>query len=1156
MSTLNELDARIVDRIKSQNAQLESINLVGGETSEQAADFREEVSDTSMGDLIQAGFRSMNAATGIAQWAERKVISQDPNFKLDDHRDELLGGLPSEYWNSFRGVRSKEEGLALRADLQQELADMRIIGASGARGFVAAGLAGIVDVDAPLVFFTGGTYAGSKMASMLATTSIRNSRAAHALTMGVAGAEAGFVTETANVLVRPTGEWTDIPTAALGGMAFGTILGAAAGKSIQAFKDDDRGTMDLNGFFRRDPAENANASISRARAEFQEAVADGSAGRVDYTAEPNISDDVFTFDEINDSTLTEGMQDISAKSAKFLADAGIDKQVAGAFNTSTPIGKAAQMFYNFIRETPVATDWDALMKSNSNTAKVFAYKSFESAAGIVRNNRSSAMLQEMYTNKIASPVTEAYPELITAWAGSRNTRPGFVNRNRDDVIQEFNREVMTELQSLRHSGKSAPGSDDNVKAMAQAINKASGEAVDIMQDTVGGRGVRGSENLKKEDGWFRQLWRGDKMQSTMNQIDQQLGKGAGKKAVVSTLTDTYMSMHNIARPIAERIANAVVRGALARQRGIDTNLSNMLASEGAEFMEQFLTSNGFSAVDAQKVIDSMRGAVAERGKQSYLKHRTDVDLRAQIVGTNFTLMDLVDTDIVGVWTSYSRGVAGASALARQGIQKADKKRIIDVILSEEAAAGKQTLNREQLEGMFSYFEGGAFAGGLNPWARRALQLTNLGLLNTLGLTQVAETGVQVAAVGVDAFFRAGPKELRDMLSGKNSALSEELRPWTAVIDGEHNVFMDHLALDDMRPDPGAFAEVGQFMDKMLAKGSRIQGYLSGFYKMKQLQQRTAVRGMLYRLADMYRKDSTMSDQRLYDMGFTDPKMVSRIGKYFRDGTVQFDQDGDILRLGFDKWNPEDILDFALILNRHTNQVVQKAMRGESSVWMHKDMGAVLMHLKSFTVLAMQKQLIRNARIMDPEATMGFIYGLGTAAVTYSAQQVIRGRPENLDAEHIAKGAFMLSNMTGWMPMWSDPLMTMLGMDKLKFQHEGAVGAGGGVIGVPPVIPTLNRMAQAPVGFANAFAGHATPDDVYAMQATPIVGNLYGMSYMFNSMRDTIREERRAARAAERKATRAEAKETNPAPKPELSTPNIPGLRVSDENREALEKLME
>ena len=161
-------------------------------------------------------------------------------------------------------------------------------------------------------------------------------------------------------------------------------------------------------------------------------------------------------------------------------------------------------------------------------------------------------------------------------------------------------------------------------------------------------------------------------------------------------------------------------------------------------------------------------------------------------------------------------------------------------------------------------------------------------------------------------------------------------------------------------------------------------------------------------------------------------------------------------------------------------------------------------------MALQKQLIRNMRIQDPAAVQTVLYGLMTAGLAYTAKQAINANTDRLNSVDIMKGAFSLSNMTGIIPMMSDPLAEMLGLRDLKF-HNYARGVDAGIIGVPAAFPTLNRMAHIPGAILN-FDGYVegndprapgvwSNSDIRAMQATPIIGNLYGFTAMFNAMKN-------------------------------------------------------
>lgn len=1083
MAEYDELLKQLGDNIDARkNAD---VNLAGGATGTDALTLTDRAEDMTTTDEVSRDLRSRQAAVGLGIRASRAWIDNDPNFKLSDHWDSLKKDVPIDRWEEFSSVESIVEAEMLKAQILQETEDKQLLAAAGSSGLVSGALTGIIDIDAPLMFISGGTYLGGKVTAGAAKVGIDGTKTANVAKYAAAGLEAGVVTETANVLSRPTGEWTDIPAAGLGGLVFGGTVGSLTKAEIAA-----------------------NKAASNLRKDFAESHADGQTKRTDFTDNTTFDDGLFEFrakDSVgaastnrqgtDEDLLNENVKLMREKAQQFNASVGIANQMEFAF-PNTVLGRAARKLQEAISKSPIASDWDRLMNSKSSIAAALAYKAFESPAGIVRNNKSAAIMHNIYQSQIAAPVNTKYRALFNEWADpATRGKTSKIFAQHDPVLQtKFHSEVMEELQYRYHDGTSKPGVHPAVLKMADAIDEASSKAVGILKGRSHETAVRGSENLKPESGWFPQRWRGDK-------INALIKDGVRRSDIEIALKNSYMKMYPAwDEDIAKKFAKAVVRRAAAKERGIDTNLARMLDQEGKDFMEEFLVDNGMSKHDAERLIDGLKGIKADQNKENILKQRRDVDLREPIPNSKYRIMDLIDSDIIPTWTKYSRQAAGASSLARHGIHKADKKDIINAIKIEEEANGGRTLPDDFLESMFTYFEGGAFAGGLNPWVRRSLQTTNLSLLNSLGLTQAAETGVSVAAVGFDAFRNTAPKELKALLSGKDSPVMDDLRGLTAFVDGEHRIYMDHLALDEMRKDPGHFTELGNFLDKLLIRGSRIQGYASGFYKVKQLQQRIAVRSMLYRLADNFSGKKVMNPERLYDIGL-DEKTAARVGKYFTDGTVELDKKGGVLRMNFDKWRPDDVDDIAAALNRHAYQVVQQAQRGEGTYWFHKDAGALLSHLKSFTMLTMQKQLVRNARIMDAEASMAFVYSMLTAGTVYTVGQAIKGNTQNLDAEHIMKGAFMLSNMTGFIPQWSDPVMSMLGMDNLRFNHYGAMGVGGDVIGIPPALTQVNRIAHIPEAAVGVATGNYRNEDIQALQATPIIGNLYGFSYMFNAMKD-------------------------------------------------------
>ena len=105
-------------------------------------------------------------------------------------------------------------------------------------------------------------------------------------------------------------------------------------------------------------------------------------------------------------------------------------------------------------------------------------------------------------------------------------------------------------------------------------------------------------------------------------------------------------------------------------------------------------------------------------------------------------------------------------------------------------------------------------------------------------------------------------------------------------------------------------------------------------------------------------------------------------------------------------------------------------------------------------------------------------------------------------------------------MWSDPITGMLGMDDLQFSKNYRQGLGGDVVGTPPVFSQLGKIAHAPEGAISLLTGNGTKDDVYAVQATPVVGRLPYLGWLYSSLLNDI-EADKAAERAEAKKEKAE-----------------------------------
>lgn len=1130
--------------------------------------------DFLFGDSIKKSFTSGgNFAYELYKRGEREWLSPppDPTFNADDFIRRNRAVIPQSLEAQYHLAGSETEANLILTDMRDEIKKQEVLARRGGFStFVASGLAGIVDLDTPLAVVSGGASSAFK-GGIMAT---KWGRVAASATFG--GLEQAAA-QTIALNAGTTGDWTSVPAAGLGGMAFGLAGGALRKEGTEL---------------------RANDHVHNVTKDFDEYAADGAPlAAADVRKESHLHDDPYgsrAAQEAEDFpqeqiVLPEGqnkptvvklqdlgvhpdglgsgedriatgstMKDVQGESGgsigarqlqpqgsvATIASSRVQSMIQSARNWANRTGivneyndkyvgltnngalgdnvaKWASRFHDMLAASPMATDFDRMWRSGSVVAQRAAYDLFESASGIVRNNRSAAMLMELYRNQLGS-VSEHYDFTRKLWNKEQGLSP--LEALDPTHRKQFNRDILTELQGRAYD---PPGTDrgasPSIKLAADAIDEFHKKDIEIGQGRPGEGSIKGYENFQPYSGYFSQKWSG----AAMENMIRTGGKSA--KDITDAIAEHYVRQHGMTRENADIYASAVVNRARRYEQGLDTNLIGILQQDGSEFLADTLRANGVSTTEANALVQKLKGEVAERSQQGHTKKRIDVDMR-YTASNGINMMDLMDNDVAGILAKRVRSTAGAAALARKGISsKADMNAVIDAILEEQQARGHSVqtgvtafdkfndlidrdkhLTREHLEGMFSNFTGGPIAGGLTPFYANAKKLTNLVLLPQLGLTQMSELGAQMSAVGLKRWFEHAGGALRGNALNPQHPLAQELKHMGVMVP-EEKYFRNDLNLDMERQGPGA-SWISQQVQSKLNDAQHLMGYTSLYYQVRNFQQRVAVTSAADKIMrNMAGLASDLSAARAADIGL-DPALYARIQRKYvqpvavnqhgtRPPIVEF-QNGSLFKTNFDKWDPKDAEDFVLALNRHVNQTVQKAMAGESSVLFHKDgIASLFFHMKTFSLLAVEKQVLRNVRLQDGQAFGTFLAGLATAAAAYSAKQAINGNTQNLTLDKIARGAVGYSNMTGWLPMWVDPVAGMLGLDALKINsYGGSRGQPGDILSTPAALSALNTTAHIPAIAGHAVTGTLSNNDVRALQATPIIGKAYGITALLNSLK--------------------------------------------------------
>lgn len=959
--------------------------------------------------------------------------------------------VPKEYHDRFSGVRSRGEAAELAARLQDDLHNQKIIGAKGATGIAAVLLAGMADVDAPLMLMSGGVTKAT-------TTGTR------ILKSTTAGAAVGTGFGAAHNVVDPLAETSDIIFGGLLGAGFGGAGGLALNRS---FDDAASEFAEMKPSLTDNPYETWTDSDASLGAQYR-------GGSLLDTEE--MSDTQKAILEESRATMRTAVGPEGETVSDLMED------MAGAKGLTAAAGRRLA---ESVAKVPGLRSLFDDVAAGGTIMKSLAYDLLESPAGRVRNNNSASGLVSKYERMLA---TEALPidDAFQAWhkASVYGVRDVVTGQSR----RTFDLEVLEEMNNRAHGGNVT--SDPLIKQAADALDAHYRRDLDLKKGREGETAVDGAEGLNYKSGHYTRQWDGASMRKLMRH-------GVPRKQITDLVAASYRKMHPELKKAGYDmvVAKAIVRRALSKEDGIDSNMLMTMDADGQEFLRQMLKDSGYGEEEFQGLLTALRGKSEERGMLGTNKVRIELDMR--MGDGDISMMDLINTNITELVQRNTRATAGAAALARKGItNRGQRKTIIDAAVQEQIARGdlNPQKHRETLENMFTYFDGGPIAGGIDPMVSRIKRIANLGLLNQMGLTQLGETGAQIAAVGVSTWMRHAKDVFRTLeAEGPHGRLAAELRPFLGELGNDHNLFRPELMLDDLRNDAGYALELEGFLrtlDAVLGKGQRLQGYISGFHYIKSQQQKIAVTSMADKVFQRIRDG--VDDAAMRDIGINPEQFKKYLDK------VEFSDEGYVNKLNMNEWDVADADDFATALNRYTNQVVQRGMVGEDSQWWHSSWGAIFSHLKTFPLMALQKQAARNMNMGAPVATAAVTMGLATAGIAYTVKQIInnKGVPT---AEEAARGAFGMSNMTGWFPMFADPVASILGMEDYRFDQYGRHSAQTGIIDVPPAIPTLNRMLHIP-GALNPIGDMSKNDRIRSLQAAPLIGNAVGFTAIWNAMK--------------------------------------------------------
>lgn len=811
-----------------------------------------------------------------------------------------------------------------------------------------------------------------------------------------------------------------------------------------------------------------------------------------------------------------------------------------------------------------------MYQSASPTANWLAGTIIDSANGIAQGIATAARRQDVYASRIMGNLLHSRGIAIN-WAreNGHSLANGWLGITSEGQ-RLFDRTVMLERNDRAFGRSRGETQNPDVRAQSDLYDAASLEAHRAATGKEGEIAIDGFDDIPADPHYQPLRWMGDQIMKIASDT-QKFSKGVeqGLAAIKKGLAQSYRDA-GISGKDVDAIADAVVTRAIAKDADVDTSVYGLLSSEGQEWLQGALLANGkMSKPEIDSLMKRLVGERSEGSKEGFAKRRNNVDMATRIEtedGSTVQIVDLLSQDLQGDWLRYSRGVAGSAALARHGITNRRQRGVLaETIQQEQRMAGEEPTPVNEILAILSAFDAGATKGyhalagsdmtEVGQGVSLMRKLANLAYLGKLGLTQAGEAGMTIAHVGMENFYNRGVKTLFDKGMRENKeAFLKEIGFLSGVLGHDHKIFQDFRNLDDFSIDDAGW--LGR-INTMAANASQAQGYLSLFNQVRSWQQTTAATAVADKLFRTIKEhvdqrkawDENFVQRARADLGL-DLKELNELSQLVEDGIIEFDPEhGFTNKMNPDLWSVELQEAFGSGLMGNISQLVQKSMAGEQDAWMSTPVGALMTHLKTFPMAAVNKQLIRHMRSgnVDNVAIAAVLWSFGTATLAVAARSALNGTlEEDMKDDEILRKAFMYSNMTGWTTMYYDPLMIMLGLEGYAVNpYADRQGI------MPPALSWAEDARRLGGAIAASVAGTASYKDKTAIKSLPFSNILLWSNVLGAIGKGDNFTTRNTARVqkARAKADKADKAESEPSRKWGDGTPGSetppPGLTYED-----------
>lgn len=1018
------------------NAALEQEKLAQEEQS--------RIDAISWGDKMGAAFDNNTLTAALWHVIEQNYTGidpkADPNWDVfsKENQDDIFGYALNEDELEAQMEATSKAGLNLiRKDIERERANTKVV-ADGSSMWGQTGynlLAGVID---PVGWAAGlGVGKVFQMGGVGARAAMQAGRVGRGLAFATAEGAAGNLLVTAALDAAGSNQTTSDYAFATGtGMLFGATFGGfdwlttssntAANARVQAHAQAVR-----NAAVEQDARILAEAQGNLGPNATPQQIAD-EVNRLQLKREETVMRAVLgSAADIEQVLPRMSPEDMAAFKAQFTGQTtSLPKNMPGALLASDTARKtmirkysldktiaddaerllAAEMYARaerFVKENPIdkkalqtflANDYIGLestatrMLNSDNPLMQFAASvMLENSQGGSGRRVTAAITAKLRERVYVGNTMREYDALYKNWRNERKGGQGVVNDLKDIIDggrerSEFDKAVYLERER-RFQGQQAMREADARVSRAADMLDAAYERMRLDQKHIGTLGAdRLSDSPVK--GYTPRRWNAAtlramddrRLSAFTDEIERQF-------RLLTKVGDNGVEEARFDAKFAKRFAREYVTRARKVATGSYDIPANLHDTDAADMIRDALKKMGASDVESKKLLERF-----SRGGASFTKGRIDLDLSASYAardGKVYTLLDTIDTDNISMLRNYARRTAGETALAKYGIMgEPGLKELRNAIEAGINNVSEKNKMLDAFDQVAAEFLGRPFGTNLGLYADNARILTSAIRLGGMGFTQLGETANAIGALGVKAAFQQVKgmpkmfKEVRAMAHGKRSnGLLESIELYTGDLGMDGYKMTGMYDLNENGIELYGKESLGVFSRAVRAANHGVR-IVSGHRTVTAMQTRGVAEQITLK-ALRYIKEGG-SDAALRDMGITD-RLSAELKKEL--GNIAKFKDGRVVELDLTKAeNIRAANEFAQAVARGASQIIQDTFIGETGKWAHNDWLKLLTQFRTFSLISVEKQWGRQAKVHGgAKATAILLGAMGVALPIHLAR---------------------------------------------------------------------------------------------------------------------------------------------------------------------------